>query len=199
MMGRQPSKRPEHTMKPNLLPFVAAAVFAVAGCSSTPTKVDKGTIRGSTFSFVSGSSMPQAEFAEKREEVHKLIHEAIARDLEAKGLRPAAGDYIGDITVAYLIILGNNVTTTSINDYFGYGRNASGLLDKAHKAYTDNDNPNYFEAGTLLIDLIDSRTHELLKRGYAVRPVLREATETVRQEHIQEAVDEVLKDVKIAP
>ena len=186
-------------MKHNLLPFVAAAVFAVAGCSSTPTKVDKGTIHASTFSFVPGTSRPQADYAEQREAVHKIIQGAIARDLEAKGLRPAAEDRVGDITVAYLIILGNNVTTTSINEYFGYGRNATALLDKAHKAYTDNANPNYFEAGTLVIDLIDSRTHELLERGYAVRQVLRDVPLDVRQERIQEAVNEVLKNVKVAP
>jgi uncharacterized lipoprotein YajG len=186
-------------MKHNLLPFVAAAVIAVAGCSSTPTKVDKGPIHGSTFSFVAGSSTTETEFAERREEVHKLIHAAIAKDLEAKGLRQAAGDKIGDITVAYLIVVGNNVTTTAINDYFGYGRNASALLDKAHEAYTDNTAPNYFEAGTLLIDLIDSRTYKLLKRGYAVRPVLRDASLAAREENIQEAVNEVLKDVKVEP
>jgi hypothetical protein len=32
----------------------------------------------------------------------------------------------GDVTVAYLIIVANNVTTTSINTYFGYGRVTEG-------------------------------------------------------------------------
>lgn len=186
-------------MKDKMFALLTAAVFAMVGCSSTPTKVDKGPIRAATFSFVSGSAMPQAEFAEKREAVHAMIQAAIVKDLTGKGLQQAAPDRIGDLTVAYLIILGNNVTTTSINDYFGYGRNASALVDKAHRAFTENDsNPNYFEAGTLVIDLIDSRSHELLKRGYAVRQVLRDVSAEVRQERIQEAVDEVLKNVRIA-
>jgi hypothetical protein len=201
-MPRDSSNESKLNMKSyfRTLSVLLGAVFALAGCSSTPTKVDKGPIHAATFSFVSGGVMPDAEFAEKRQAVHALIQEAIVKDLTAKGLKPAAADRVGDVTVAYLIILGNNVTTTAINDYFGYNRNASALLDKAHKAYTeDNSNPNYFEAGTLVIDLIDSRNYELLKRGYVVRPVLRNVSEEVRRERIQDAVDEVLKNVKIAP
>ena len=64
----------------------------------------------------------------------------------------------------------------SINDYFGYAADADALQNKAQAAYTGSKNPNYFEAGTLVIDVIDSKTFKLLKRGYATRPILQNLT-----------------------
>ena len=104
----------------------------------------------------------------------------------------------GDVTVAYLIIVGNNASTVAIHDYFGYGRDYSELQDKAQNAYDSSKNPNYFEAGTLLVDIIDGKTYKLLKRSYVTRPVLKNPTVQARAENIQAAVDEVLSGVRIA-
>jgi hypothetical protein len=71
------------------------------------------------------------------------------------------------------------------------------LHDQAHEAYTGSKNPNPFEAGTLLVDIVDAKTYKLLKRAYVVRPLLRNPSAEVRAERIQEAVDAVLKDVRI--
>ena len=181
-------------MKPTIL--FTALVIALAGCSSTPTKVDTGPVKAATYNFVNGGVMPAASFAEPRQPIHALIQDAITRNLAAKGVSHAAG--LGDITVAYLIITGNNATTTAINEYFGYGRDASALHDKAHDAYTGSKNPNYFEAGTLVIDLVDNRTHELLKRSIVTRSLLRNPPADVRQERIQEAVDAALASLRVA-
>ena len=66
------------------------------------------------------------------------------------------------LIVAYLVIVGNNASTEAISTYFGYNRDAAALHDKAQDAYASSKNPNYFEAGTLLIDLIDAKTYKLL-------------------------------------
>ncbi len=73
------------------------------------------------------------------------------------------------------------------------------MQDKAHEAYTGNKNPNYFKAGTLLVDIIDAKNYKLLERSYVTRPLLREATPEVRTERLQEAVDTVLQGLHIAP
>jgi hypothetical protein len=169
------------------------AALLLAGCS-TPTHVNK-TVSAATFSFVARSSGSAPAYADNREQMHAQIQGAISRNLAGKGLSQLPTG--GDVTVAYLVVVGNNVTTTAINDYFGYGRDDAALSDKAHTAYTRNKNPNYFEAGTLLVDIIDAKTYKLLKRSYVVRPLLRNPSAEVRAERIQEAVDEVLKDVRI--
>ena len=96
-----------------------------------------------------------------------MIQEAITKNLAARGVkRVPAG---GDVTVAYLVILGDNVSTRSINDYFGYSDDAWALHEKAQQAYTGTGNPNSFEAGTLLIDIIDNKGFKVRMRNYATR------------------------------
>jgi hypothetical protein len=172
------------------------AVLLVAGCSSTPTNVDKGTIRASSFSFVTKGPAPALGYADIHAPIHTLIQNSISRNLESKGLKKVASG--SDVIVAYLVVVGNNASTEAIDTYFGYGRDASALEDKAHTAYTNSKNPNYFEAGTLLIDILDAKTLKILKRSYVVRPLLRNPTPDVQAERIQEAVDAVLKDVRFA-
>ena len=182
-------------MKYSLFVSLNLAALLVAGCSSTPTKVDSGPIRAATFSFIAGGARTTPDFADSREQIHALIQDSISRNLAGKGLNKVASD--GDVIVAYLVIVGNNGSTAAINTYFGYGRGADALHDKAHDAYNSSKNPNYFEAGTLLVDFIDAKTYKLLKRAYVTRPLLRNPAAEARAERIQEAVDAVLRDVRI--
>ena len=71
------------------------------------------------------------------------------------------------------------------------------MHEKAQEAYVSNKNPNFFEAGTLLIDITDSKDFKLLKRGYATRPILRDISDNARAERIQGVVDEILADVRV--
>jgi len=182
-------------MKHTLLLALGLATLLSAGCS-TPTKVDHGPIQASTFSFISTAGRPQPAYADQRAEVHKDIQAAITANLAAHGVSHVQNG--GDVTVAYLIIAGNNATTTSINDYFGYGRDVAALDDIAHEKYTNNKNPNYFEAGTILIDILDSHSSKLLKRNYVTRPLLANPTDAARAAYIQEAVNEALQGLRIS-
>lgn len=175
-----------------LLPAVVAGLL-IAGCSSTPKRVDSGPVKARTFSFVKGGAVSAAD---KREAVHQVIQDAITQNLAAKGVQKVPTG--GDVTVAYLVIVGNNATTEAITTYFGSGRDPSGLSDKAHEAYMDSKNPDYFEAGTLLVDIIDSKSFKVLHRSYASRPVLRNPTAELRAANVQEAVSEVLANLRIA-
>lgn len=183
-------------MRLNSLLLLAAGALALAGCSSTPTKVDSGPIRARTFSFVNRGTRPNPAFVDPRQPIHTMIQDAITKDLAARGVAKVPSG--GDVTVGYLVIIGNNASTELINDYFGYSGDAAALHDKAQDAYTSSKNPNYFEAGTLLIDIVDTKTFKLLKRGYATRQLLKNPTDDVRTARIQEVVDEILRDVRIA-
>jgi hypothetical protein len=182
-------------MKSIISCLLAAGTVLLAGCSSTPTQVNSGPIHAETFNFVTGKPAPP-DNAEKRAQVHKLIQDAITTDLASKGVtRVESG---GNVIVAYLIILGDNVATTDVNDYFGYGRDSDALLEKAHeKGAIDSKNPNPFVAGSLVIDVIDGKTYKLLYRNYVVRQVLSNLTEAARAERMQEAVDQALAELHI--
>lgn len=180
-------------MKPHLALLLFAGLV-LAGCSSTPTKVDHGPIEASTFSLVDTSNRPPPNNTDTRQAVHAMIQSAITSNLAARGVRQVPSG--GEVTVAYMIIVGDNVKTTSINDYFGYGRDAVELLDKAHSSSKRKQIPDAFEAGTLVVDIISGSDYKLLSRSYATRRILRDPSVTEREARVREVVDEVLRGVK---
>jgi hypothetical protein len=177
--------------------LLITAVIVAAGMSTSsavPTKVNN-PIRGQTFSFITPKPNASANDIDERAAGNKMIQKAITRNLAARGINAVGMG--GDVMVAYLVILGNNVSTTRIADYFGYTDDAEKLQDKAQKAYTSTKNRNNFEAGTLLIDIVDGKSSKLLKRGYVTRPWLQGMSANEKAARIQEAVDAILQDMKI--
>src|SRR5215471_3083391 len=97
-------------------------VVALTACSSVKRSVDKGPITAHTFSFLDTGPRAVPSYAEDRKEAHAMVQQALIKNLAAKGIAHVASG--GDVTVAYLIVVGNNVETTSLNSYFGYGDDA---------------------------------------------------------------------------
>jgi hypothetical protein len=184
-------------MKLNSFFALAVAALALAGCSSTPTKVDSGTIHGRTFNFVNRGDQPAPDYADNRQAIHEMIQNAITKNLSVRGVTRVASR--GDLTVCYLIIIGNTATTEAINDYFGYREGANELHEIAHDAYTGGKSPNYFEAGTLVIDIIDNKNNKLVKRNYGTETIIRNLAAEERAERIQEVVDRILQGTTFEP
>jgi len=184
-------------MKTTSYALIAAGALALAGCSSVKTKVDSGPIHASSFSFINTGSREMPAYAEKQKQVHAMVQEAITKNLAAKGVKFV--NQGGDLIVAYLIIVGNNATTTSLDEYFGYTADATALADKVHneQAVKGSDR-SYFEAGTLVIDVLDASGSKLLKRSTVQAPILRGLTPEARQERIQGFVDQALNDLRIS-
>jgi hypothetical protein len=182
----------------NLRTFLSAvaSILVLAGCSSTPGKVDNGPIQAKTFSFVQPPPAPYPGYVDQRAAGHALIQSAIEKNLSGRGLSKLPPGQ-GDVTVAYLVVIGDNSSTAMVDTYFGQGRDTSEIHTKAQAAYDSAQTSNYFQAGTLLIDVIDAKSNALLKRGYATRPSLRQVPENDRGGVVQGAVDEILRDLKL--
>jgi PBP1b-binding outer membrane lipoprotein LpoB len=182
-------------MKTNHYALMVAAALALAGCSSVKSHVDTGPIHARTFSFINAGSRELPAYAESRKQAHTAVQDAITRNLAEKGVVHAERG--GDVTVAYLIIVGNNATTTSLNEYFGYTSDADALTDKFHKteAVKNNDRA-YYEAGTLVIDFLDPGTSKLLKRATVQAQILRELPMAQREARLQGFVDQALADLR---
>lgn len=174
--------------------ILVAGTLALAGCT-TPTRVDSGPIRAQTFSFIDPGPRQVPAYADTSQRVHAVIQKAISDDLAKRGVTLVPKG--GDVTVGYLLITGDNASTTSINEYFGLRDDAVALQDKAHAVYTGQKNPNHFEAGTLVIDIIDSKTYELLRRGHATRSVLPNLSPDARAALVEQAVNEIFRDLRI--
>lgn len=177
--------------------LLIAAASLLAACSSSSTSRDTGPIRASTFSFINPGHRPAPAFADQRAQVLSMIQADIAENLTGRGLTRVQDG--SEVTVAFLVIAGNNASTAAISDYFGYGRDVGDLRREAHRAYTTSKNPNYFEAGTLLVDILDSKTSKLLWRNHITRPLLRSLPEAERPARLKQYVDELLGSLRIAP
>ncbi len=181
------------------LPFLLlAAGLVCSGCSSVKTHVDRGHVTAATFSFLNTGAKPSPSYADSRQEVHALVQQAITRNLAAKGIRSVPSG--GAVTVAYLIVAGNNATTTSLNDYFGYNSDTSAFVDKVHEEQAvKGKSREYFEAGTLVVDILEPATSRILQRRSIQAQVLRNLPVDARANRIQAIVDQALKDVPISP
>jgi hypothetical protein len=175
--------------------FMALACV-LAACSSVKTHVNEAPIRASTFSFLDTGSRPAPDYAESRKEAHAMVQQALKNNLAAKGVSFVASG--GDVTVAYLIIVGNNAVTTSLNSYFGYTADSAALVEKVHSEQTGDQNRTYIEEGTLVVDFVDPKTQKLLQRRSIQAQILRNLPQEQRTTRLQEIVDQALKDVVIS-
>src|SRR5215471_4182424 len=107
--------------------------LTLVGCSSVKTHVDNGHVTAHTFSFLNTGSSPPS-YSEERKEAHAMIQQALTRNLSTHGISHVSSG--GDLTVAYLVVVGNNATTTSLNRYFGYTDDSSALVEKVHAEQT---------------------------------------------------------------
>jgi len=191
---------PAHTRFLNRFLTCPAAVLlalAITGCSSVKSQVDKGAINARTFSFLNTGPRPAPSYADKSPQAHAIVQQAIISSLAKKGVSQVASG--GDVTVGYLVIVGNNVTTTSLDSYFGYTDDANALVEKAHKEQTrSKDSRAYFEEGTLVIDFIQPQTSKLLQRRTIQAEVMRNLSTEQRAARVQALVDKELSTVAVA-
>lgn len=180
----------------NLKPSFLAAVCAllVAGCSSVPTRVDKGPIQAATYSLMTSKAPASVVVNQNREEVHQLIQKAIATELGQKGLRQVPNG--GDVQVGYMVIVADNATTATYDDYFGYGRDAAELSEKAHKILGRANSRNRFEVGAIVIDVVNPSNSKLLFRSY-VHTDVQNITPANRAERINQLVASCLDGLRV--
>jgi len=182
-------------MKQNLWVVLAVVAVWVSGCSSVPTRVDKGPVRASTYSFMPSKAPASVVVTAQRREAHERIQAAISKDLAQKGLKQVATG--GEVQVGYLIVVGDNATTVTYDEYFGYGRDAAALSEKAHKALAEKKSRDYFEVGALVIDVVASGDSKLLYRSYVLTDV-QEMNPGNRDARISSLVASCLGNLKVA-
>ena len=187
---------PCYSRLPALFGCLALAAF-VAACSSVKTYVNKAPVKARTFSYLDPGSREVPSYAEAKKEAHAIIQQAITKCLAAKAVSHVPSG--GEVTVAYLVVVGNNSTTTSLNNYFGYTDDSNAFVDKIHAAQTGSQSRGYFQEGTLVIDFVEPGTSKVLQRRCIQAPVLLNLSQEARSERVQKIVDQALRDVPIVP
>ena len=130
-------------------------------------------------------------FANPDDRANHAIQSALASTFRGKGF--AVDPANADLTVAYLIVLQNNATTQLIDDYFGFGRSSMQIAEIAHdRGVIRNNRADYYQAGTVVIDIIDNKTGKLVYRDFATRDVTNDMSDAQLQARANSAVQEAL-------
>ncbi len=115
------------------------------------------------------------------------IRSAVEGELGARGLAKV-GEAHADFLVAYHIALERRIEATTIDDYYG------GV------GYRHWSRPGYshtyvfeLEVGTLMLDVLDPRSRELIWRGTAKAEIVPDAAPEQREARIREAVRRMLE------
>jgi hypothetical protein len=172
------------------LSIAVSALFI--GCSSV--EMPKGTSKGyASARFVTEGSKPLPQFAQIEADVNGMIQNSIRTLFQDGGMefRPAGSE--SDVAVTYLLIMQNNIGTIAIEDYFGYGREVESITSAAHEKWVVKGNrEDQFEVGTILVDVLDSTTSNLIYRGYSHGDIKRDISDEERAARIAESVEEAL-------
>ncbi len=177
-----------------IMKFTLPALFltvVLSGCSSID--MPQGSSEGySTARFVKTSYATQTGDLEDSPEVHQAIQGAIKSQFGVHGI--AFGQPTAQLIVTYMLIRQSNVSTTINRDYFGQGRDASEIMDEAHRrGVIENKRPDEFDAGAIVIDILDASTNELVFRNFATGDVMENLDPAARQVRVNTIVREILE------
>ncbi len=131
-------------------------------------------------------------FAAPDDQANHAIQSALASTFRSHGFEVRSDN--ADLAVAYLILVQDNVSTTLINDYFGFGRSAMEIADLAHeRGVLRNHCADSYKAGTVVIDIIDTKTGKLVYRDYATRDITGELSDAQLKARADSAVRQALE------
>lgn len=177
-----------------LLFFLYIGIVLLNGCKSID--LPKGTSKGySTYSIYKHSPERMPDFSSRKDRSHEIIKDTIRQKFSEKGLKELESIDDAELVVAYLVVVQDNATSAAIRDY--YINSGTEILSEAHKRhrkkakkskkyYTDS-----YLTGTLIVDVIDTESNELIYRDYATRLMFDSMAEEERDQAVVEAVSEV--------
>lgn len=115
------------------------------------------------------------------------IRSAVESELGARGFAKAE-TAAADFLVAYHVALERKLVATTIDDFYG----GVGYHHWPRPGYTQTY-VHEFEVGTLMLDVLDPRSRELIWRGTAQAEIIPDATPEEREARVREGVRRILE------
>lgn len=171
--------------------LVLAASVAAAACGSgisTRSDYDPGAVEAIR-NYQTYAWLPEPSQDRGRQLVAGRITAAVDAELAAKGYRKVARD--PDFEVGWHVATDDRVDVQTFNDYYGYGYRGWGYGGPVYGQQTTVRN---YTQGTLLLDVVDGDSDQLVWRGTAEGEVDVNASPEERSARINEAVGEILGD-----
>lgn len=130
---------------------------------------------------------PGAEYRVNNPITIRMIKAGVDRELQAKGYEKVDSD--GDFSVGWHGAISDQTDYATYNDYYGYGREATNF------GTTESTIPQ----GSLIVDVVDSPSNELVWRGSAQAGLGKAGSPEERQTWINEACRELFSSFPPEP
>ena len=170
------------------------SLLACLGFVSCTTSVDmpKGTSKGYSSARLTMLDPNRSYTTTATEdEVHRMIQSSLSANFTANGLK--YGQSNADLVVAYMVVYQEPGMTTESTKYFGYNTDAEKITDIAHKrGVIDSKRPDFFRQAGIVVDIIDSKTNELVYRNFAKGDVVKGVSSATRAQRINAAVTQAV-------
>lgn len=174
--------------------------IALSGCSTLEISYDydpKANFTGlETYAWLDEPQKPTGDPRIDGNTILKSrVHEAVDGALAARGFRRVADD--PDFLVAYHVSLDRRQSVQTLNSYYGYspgwGYGYGAAYRPGYWAGVPQTYVYEYEEGTLILDVVDPETRELIWRGSAQDEVSFKSTPEKDQAQLDEAVQRMLE------
>ena len=174
--------------------IVLGAAMLTAACASISVKTDYDPGAASSMgAYQSFSWLPHPRGGDIRvnnDLVATRVVNAVDETLAASGYTKVRRG--ADFLIGWYASLQGKVDVTSMNSYYGYGW-------RRGVVYAQDTQVREYDEGTLIIDIVDAASNELVWRGSAQARVHEGASSEERSERIRSAVQKVLEDFPPQP
>jgi len=168
---------------------VTLLALGILGCSSMTIETQADP-QASFSEFKTYGWMPNPRGVDPRvgPRVAGWITAAVEEQLAAKGFEKiGSGDV--DFKVGYHAAVQGTMEVSYIDSYYGYG-----VQSWFRGGEQQQSAARYYDKGSIVIDIVDSRANRLVWRGVAEAEVDRQTDAEKLQERVREAVRKILAD-----
>ena len=178
--------------------IVVGVAMLTAACASVSVNTDYNSEAISSMSAYQGYAwLPHPQGGDTRANndlVATRVVNAVDEALAASGYRKAQQD--ADFLVGWHLSLEGKIDVTTVNRYYGYGY---GRWRGGAVVVGQTTSVREYDEGTLIIDIVDAASNELVWRGTAQGEIKANATGEQRSERVRSVVQQILEDFPPQP
>jgi len=168
--------------------LIAAAVLLLAACAKTPDiDYDKSVdfTNYKTFAWFPQATLADAGNYQISPLMEKRVREAVNAQLQANGMTPA-DEASADVLINYHASVDTKVDVDTFNVGYGARWNYWGM------GYNTQTTTREYDVGTLVIDVVDRASNQLVWRGAREGRLQKKQTPEQRNAAVNEAVATIL-------
>lgn len=177
-----------------LLIWCCLFLTTLLGCAPVDVKTQVSSAASftnlKTYGWLETNSLAKSPVPVTNPEVSGAVRDAVDKSLKKKGYLKQDGDDV-DFLVAWFGGVEKKVKLETINHFYdssGYGTLAAAMPEKVE----EGARPREYEEGTILIDVLDPKSHKAIWRGVGKDRLVQGLTDSEVRLFINRVVDQII-------